>query len=57
MGGGGWSDYLITDSLASPVEYQGHYGDRLIYMPRSYYVNDFRRVLPGLGSGKEVSTP
>ena len=49
MGAAAWTDVLISDSIASPPEWQHHYTEKLMYIPYSYYINDFRARLPEMG--------
>jgi len=50
MGSSTWTDVLVTDAIASPVEYQLHYTEKLLLLPFTYYLNDFQRVVPAVGS-------
>jgi len=42
--GADYYDYLISDSIIIPVEYQNHYVEKIIYLP-SYQVNDSKREI------------
>lgn len=39
-------DYIITDQVASPIEYEDHYSEKFIYMPHSFIINSFAYLEP-----------
>ena len=53
MGSSVWTDMLISDAVASPPEWQAHYTEKLMYLPQSYYINDFPFRLPDVGSYRD----
>jgi predicted O-linked N-acetylglucosamine transferase (SPINDLY family) len=40
-------DYLIADDVLIPPESQGHYSEKIAYLPHSYQVNDTKRAISG----------
>ena len=38
----------VSDRLSSPPEYAGHYVEKLLYMPHTFFVNDHRQTYPEL---------
>ncbi len=40
-----YMDYLIADEILIPPEGQGHYAEKIAYLPHSYQVNDTKRVI------------
>ena len=38
--GRGLNDYIIADRIVAPAEYAADYGEKLVWMPDSYQVND-----------------
>jgi len=43
--GRGLNDYAIVDRVAAPAEHAGDYGEKLVWMPNSYQVNDYRQPI------------
>jgi predicted O-linked N-acetylglucosamine transferase (SPINDLY family) len=43
--GRGLNDYAIVDRVVAPAEYAGDYGEKLVWMPNSYQVNDYRQPI------------
>ena len=41
--GADYVPFLLTDALVSPPELRAAYSEHLLYLPRSYYVNDYAR--------------
>ncbi|MDP2639859.1 MAG: tetratricopeptide repeat protein [Betaproteobacteria bacterium] len=41
--GRGLNDYAIVDRVVAPPELAGDYGEKLVWMPNSYQVNDYRQ--------------
>ena len=48
MGSARWTDLLITDRVASPPDLSAQYTEKLAFLPGTYYLNDFRRLLPDM---------
>lgn len=46
--GASFMDYLITDSITSPVELASQYSEKLAYMPHTYFVGDHKQMFPHL---------
>ena len=42
--GGGFIDYLIADRRVIPPGHEKDYGEKLVFVPGSYYANDRKRV-------------
>jgi protein O-GlcNAc transferase len=49
MGSNVWTDILVSDSIASPPEWEAHYTEKLMLVPNSYYMNDFPYQFPDVG--------
>ena len=43
--GHGLNDYVIVDRIVAPPELAGDYGEKLVWMPNSYQVNDYRQPI------------
>jgi predicted O-linked N-acetylglucosamine transferase (SPINDLY family) len=43
--GADYMDYLVADRTLIPEEHEGHYREKIIFLPNSYQVNDARRVV------------
>ncbi|MFH1045182.1 MAG: tetratricopeptide repeat protein [Pseudomonadota bacterium] len=43
--GRGLNDYAIVDQVVAPAELAGDYGEKLVWMPNSYQVNDYRQPI------------
>jgi len=43
--GRGLNDYVIVDRVVAPAEFAGDYGEKLVWMPHSYQVNDHRQPI------------
>ena len=43
--GRGLNDYAIVDRVVAPAEHAGDYGAKLVWMPNSYQVNDYRQPI------------
>mmetsp|Transcript_21307 Transcript_21307/g.70625 ORF Transcript_21307/g.70625 Transcript_21307/m.70625 type:complete len:924 (-) Transcript_21307:72-2843(-) len=41
--GAAYVGHMVTDVRVSPPEFQEHYKERLLYMPHTYVVNDYRQ--------------
>ncbi|GBP93532.1 UDP-N-acetylglucosamine--peptide N-acetylglucosaminyltransferase 110 kDa subunit [Eumeta japonica] len=42
-------DYIITDHVSSPKEFECDYSEKLAYMPNTYFIGDHRQMFPHLG--------
>lgn len=43
--GADYIDYIVTDELSSPPDVvQKHYSEKAIYMPNSYFLNDYKQT-------------
>ena len=43
MGSAQWTDLVMTDAVASPPDVASHYTEKLLLLPHSYYLNDYRQ--------------
>lgn len=43
---GGDIDYIVTDAVASPLEYEEFYSEKFLHMPHSFIVNSFSYLEP-----------
>jgi protein O-GlcNAc transferase len=43
--GHGLNDYAIVDRVVAPPEHAADYGEKLVWMPHSYQVNDYRQPI------------
>ena len=43
--GWGLNDYALVDRIVAPEEYAAEYGEKLVWMPHSYQVNDYRQPI------------
>lgn len=43
--GRGLNDYAIVDRIVAPPEHAADYGEKLVWMPNSYQVNDYRQPI------------
>ncbi len=43
--GADYIDYLIADSTVIPASYQQHYGEKIVYLPNSFFPNDHKRQI------------
>jgi predicted O-linked N-acetylglucosamine transferase (SPINDLY family) len=56
--GAGCMDYLIADRTLIPAGFERHYGERVIYLPDSYQVNDAKRRIGVRGfTRRELGLP
>lgn len=46
--GASFMDYIITDSVTSPLELAGQYSEKLAYMPFTYFIGDHKQMFPHL---------
>ncbi|XP_055602116.1 UDP-N-acetylglucosamine--peptide N-acetylglucosaminyltransferase 110 kDa subunit [Uranotaenia lowii] len=46
--GASFMDYIITDSVTSPMELADQYSEKLAYMPHTYFIGDHRQMFPHL---------
>lgn len=51
--GRGLNDYVIVDRVVAPAELAGDYGEKLVWMPNSYQVNDYRQPIAAACPGRE----
>lgn len=43
--GADYIDYLVTDKIASPPDIMDkYYSEKAIFMPNSYYLNDYQQT-------------
>ena len=47
--GADYVQYLVTDRLVSPMEYESHYTEKFIYMPYAFFMNSCSYQKPHLG--------
>ena len=50
--GAPYMDYLVADRTLIPEELQGHYTEKVIYLPDSYQVNDSKRRISALATAR-----
>jgi predicted O-linked N-acetylglucosamine transferase (SPINDLY family) len=43
--GADYIDYILADRVVIPGEHQGHYTEKVVYLPDSYQVNDSKRSI------------
>jgi len=43
-------DLHVTDRFSSPVEFRRHYDEALLYMPGSFFVNDYMFTYSSIAS-------
>ncbi|XP_041674324.1 UDP-N-acetylglucosamine--peptide N-acetylglucosaminyltransferase 110 kDa subunit isoform X2 [Drosophila eugracilis] len=46
--GASFMDYIITDSVTSPMELAYQYSEKLCYMPHTYFIGDHKQMFPHL---------
>ncbi|XP_037728327.1 UDP-N-acetylglucosamine--peptide N-acetylglucosaminyltransferase 110 kDa subunit isoform X4 [Drosophila subpulchrella] len=46
--GASFMDYIITDSVTSPMELANQYSEKLSYMPHTYFIGDHKQMFPHL---------
>ncbi len=46
-------DYLIADPIVLPADHRRHYSEKIVYLPNSYQVYDFKRAISQLSLGRE----
>lgn len=46
--GASFMDYIITDSVTSPMELAHQYSEKLAYMPYTYFIGDHKQMFPHL---------
>jgi len=46
--GAPFMDYIITDSVTSPIELELLYSEKLAYMPHTYLIGDHKQMFPQL---------
>jgi protein O-GlcNAc transferase len=40
--GADYISYMLTDAVVSPPDYAVHFTEKLMYMPLSHYINNYR---------------
>jgi hypothetical protein len=48
---------MVADRVAAPVEYAWHFTERLLMMPHTYVVNDYRQQAPHPPFGTAAQFP
>ena len=46
--GASYMDYIVTDKVTSPVEFESHYSEKFAYMPHTYFIGDHKQMFPHL---------
>uniref|UniRef100_A0A915KZZ3 O-GlcNAc transferase C-terminal domain-containing protein n=1 Tax=Romanomermis culicivorax TaxID=13658 RepID=A0A915KZZ3_ROMCU len=46
--GAPFMDYIITDSVTSPLEFCQAYSEKLAYMPHTFFIGDHANMFPHL---------
>ena len=46
--GASFMDYLISDTVTSPIELNSHYSEKLAYMPHTFFIGDHWNMFPHL---------
>lgn len=46
--GASFMDYIVTDSVTSPMELAHQYSEKLAYMPNTYFIGDHKQMFPHL---------
>ena len=46
--GATFMDYIITDSITSPLAVQSQYSEKLAYMPNTFFIGDHAQMFPHL---------
>lgn len=46
--GASFMDYIVTDSVTSPLELASQYSEKLAYMPSTYFIGDHKQMFPHL---------
>ena len=54
--GADYMDYIITDSVTSPMELAEQYSEKLAYMPYTFFIGDHCHMFPHLMKYNEVSS-
>jgi protein O-GlcNAc transferase len=50
-------DYFVADRFVVPPQQAAHYGEKLVYMPATYYVNDRKRPRAAMPRRSELGLP
>lgn len=53
----GFIDYLVADRFVIPPEQESHYGESLVFLPGTYYVNDRTRPIEEAPSRAALGLP
>ena len=54
--GADYMDYIITDSVTSPLELAEQYSEKLAFMPYTFFIGDHCHMFPHLMKYEEVSS-
>ena len=46
--GASFMDYIMTDSVTSPINLQDQYSEKLAYMPKTFFIGDHNHMFPHL---------
>lgn len=46
--GASYMDYIVTDKITSPLEYESQYSEKLAYMPETFFLGDHKQMFPHL---------
>lgn len=46
--GASFMDYIVTDTVTSPMELAHQYSEKLAYMPNTYFIGDHKQMFPHL---------
>jgi protein O-GlcNAc transferase len=55
--GANFIDYLFTDKVLTPPEYQPYFTENLIYLPDCYQINPHEKIHPGRYTRKQFRLP
>ena len=44
--GATFMDYIMTDSVTSPIEVAHQYTEKLAYMPKTFFIGDHQQMFP-----------
>lgn len=44
--GASFMDYIITDEVTSPAEWENQYSENLAYMPNTFFIGDHAQMFP-----------
>lgn len=46
--GASYMDYIVTDKITSPLEFEDQYSEKLAYMPETFFLGDHKQMFPHL---------